>query len=594
MDNTHFGERDFVEVQSLKRSSKKLLKKVTQNIPNKNYYLTQSDFEDGTYRITKSGKYILKEDICFGPNKENDFRPYRGDDKYSGRAYSLGFFAALAIEADGVEVDLNGKTLKQSDEMAWMQRFYANIETASSPFIQGQGPGDFGKTIVSPKYIYIHNGTLGRSSHHAIHGNGNKYVVVENVKMIDYEFVASAFNGGKYILHRSCIVDHNFKDLKVLASWSTAIFAHQFAESVALECSKIKDMNVKLFNQLKTNHLRLKNSIEKTKDELFKGKEVTNSLYRNEKKIGDGNVYGLLSNPLGVAINDFASAQSMKDKKYSSYFFIENCEIKNIEGDVDEVLSLTNKEGQVQKGPAGDVLKIKDCTSSNYRYTGNVISDMIMVLAKIKQRYPQINTGTLHIDSDIVLWSENKLSFEELQKRGYGFHTGKDSMDHSNKGVLGIRLDGTKNVFCNHITIKNIANHARLASTINKREDKTYLGTIACGMHISQSRNVWIDKTLVDNVKSYNSQSYGLRSINESRCNCMNMNILNIKSGRRHSDGTWIGKTHEYRESTYQTISPNMIPCSNGIVYESACKTRYENIKIENLRGPQMYYIAIV
>jgi len=593
MHNTHFGEREHRKLESLKHSSKKLLRKVKQNIPCEVYYLTQSDFEGGTFRIIKSGKYILKEDICFGPNKENDFRPYRGDSKYSGKAYSLGFFAALTIEVDGVEIDLNGKTLKQSDEMAWMQRFYANIETAPSPFIKGQGPGDFGKMIVLPKYIYIHNGTLGRSSHHAIHGNGNKYVVVENVKMVDYEFVGSAFNGGKYILHKSCLIDHNFKDLKVLASWSAAIFAHQFAESVALECSKIRDMDIKLFNQLRDKHLRLKNSIETTKKELLRGREVSNPLYRNEKKIGDGNVYGILSNPLGVAINDFASAKSMKSKEYSSHFYIDNCEIRNIEGDVDEVVGFVNENGEVQKGPAGDILKIKDCTDKNYRYTGNVISDMIMILAKIKQMYPQINVGTLNIDSNILLWSENKMSFQELQKRGYLFHTGKDSMDHSNKGVLGIRIDGTKNVLCDHVTVKNVVNHARLASTLNKNKDKRYLGGISCGIHVSQGKNMWINKTAIERVKSYNSQSCGLQSLNQSECKCLDVHISNINSGRKHVNGEWVGKTHEYKDKVYQTISPNMIPSSIGISYTSECNAKYENVVIKTIEGPQTFYIAI-
>lgn len=64
-------------------------------------HLTQEDFEEGTYRITTSGKYVLDEDIEFGPQVSNDYWPPMDLwDVYPPSAYYLGFFAAITIEAD--------------------------------------------------------------------------------------------------------------------------------------------------------------------------------------------------------------------------------------------------------------------------------------------------------------------------------------------------------------------------------------------------------------------------------------------------------------------------------------------------------------
>ena len=99
----------------------------------------------------------------------------------SSGPYHLGFFAAITIEADNILLDLNNKTLRQSKLHNVQQRFYANIELASSPFIPNQGPGNFGSTISIPKNIMIKNGCLGLSSHHGIHGNKMEKVILQNL-----------------------------------------------------------------------------------------------------------------------------------------------------------------------------------------------------------------------------------------------------------------------------------------------------------------------------------------------------------------------------------------------------------------------------
>ena len=69
--------------------------------------------------------------------------------------YKFGFFAAITIESDNVEIDLNGHLIQQSDIHHVQQRFFSTIELNASPFIKPQGPADFGD-ITFPKNIYIH------------------------------------------------------------------------------------------------------------------------------------------------------------------------------------------------------------------------------------------------------------------------------------------------------------------------------------------------------------------------------------------------------------------------------------------------------
>ena len=53
--------------------------------------------------------------------------------------YQLGFFAAITVETSDVTLDMNGKSLQQSDEHALMQRFFSLIELGNSPFLAGEG-----------------------------------------------------------------------------------------------------------------------------------------------------------------------------------------------------------------------------------------------------------------------------------------------------------------------------------------------------------------------------------------------------------------------------------------------------------------------
>ena len=173
------------------------------------YYLSQSDFQDGTVRIRKSGGYCLTEDIVFnplsecplGPNSEGCYFPtneamFPGSTSFKDGAYALGFFAAIAIETNDVTLDLNGYRIDWGFELYLQQRFGSVIEIANSPFLPGVGLGtNFGSNFIRTDSVVIRNGTIGLTPHHGIHSNGASNVVIRDIHFLDFEVAAIQLNG---------------------------------------------------------------------------------------------------------------------------------------------------------------------------------------------------------------------------------------------------------------------------------------------------------------------------------------------------------------------------------------------------------------
>jgi len=188
-----------------------------------------ADFDYGTYIIDRPGKYRLCEDITFDPNPPRSgqhvseaFQPDYS--VYDTKAYGLGFFAAISIVADGVDIYLDGHTLEQSKGHALIQRFYANIELGSSPFIEDAGPADFGEFKNAKNVRILGPGIIGRASHHGIHGNDNVNVEVVGVTFDDFEVAAVSLNNVDGLLIEDCNIPKNRRDVPVVGIFSAAHF----------------------------------------------------------------------------------------------------------------------------------------------------------------------------------------------------------------------------------------------------------------------------------------------------------------------------------------------------------------------------------
>ncbi len=128
-------KKDMIEISNKKliqyKNNMENINKQQQTIESENknednvVRLYQKDFQHGTYRISKSGKYIIMEDIEFdfnasdinNPNIETSdggaWWPYIDQiDEYPGAyttrdEYFMGFFAGITIETSDVILDLN-------------------------------------------------------------------------------------------------------------------------------------------------------------------------------------------------------------------------------------------------------------------------------------------------------------------------------------------------------------------------------------------------------------------------------------------------------------------------------------------------------
>lgn len=192
--------------------------------------LVQKDFDHGTYIIDKPGTYRLKENIEFNPHFYGDFLeqgfPDFKEGVYDKDAYSLGFFAAIAIKCDGVTLDLDGHNIGQSEEHLRHQRFFAVIELADQPFPAkddgsgSKGPSNFGGKIEPATNVVIKNGTIGPSSHHGIHGNNNDGVRLEKLHVHNFEVAGIHLNGAKRVYLTDLNVGPSLKRVPFKADFS--------------------------------------------------------------------------------------------------------------------------------------------------------------------------------------------------------------------------------------------------------------------------------------------------------------------------------------------------------------------------------------
>lgn len=253
--------------------------------------LSNSDFYSGTYRIKRPGIYVLRENITFNPI--NLFPLKSQNEKYpTGRhgPYHLGFFAAITIECENVILDMNGFSITQSRRHNLLQRFFAIIELADSPFIPKQGPHSFTSSINSAKRCLIMNGNLNESSHHGIHGNSAHDIVIHNINMHNFEVAGIALNGSTNVVINACNLFGKKTNIPVLSSFSQALFTARILETLHETEQEV--------------YRNIDNDIQTAFSEIMNFKTQT-TYFHNKTGQYDGNMYGIVLNVNGVVINKF-------------------------------------------------------------------------------------------------------------------------------------------------------------------------------------------------------------------------------------------------------------------------------------------------
>lgn len=466
--------------------------------------LRQSDFAQGTLRITSPGVYRLMENISFnphpvgspGPDGQTPLdaysagRPFwsqygHGPGQYDPAAYGIGFFAAIAVEADNVTIDLNGFRLEQSAEHALHQRFFAVIELADQPFIPSQGPSDFGNNLVAANNVIIRNGTIGRSSHHGIHGNDNSNVVIQNIRFRNYEVAALALNGVNDLVVRDCDAK-NRRDVPILGTFSNARFISAYVDwLVATQSQQSLQVQGSTLTpaQIQT---ALRDSINNVFEDVIEDQlgfidpvehPAEYALYHNRFGVVDGNAYGFVVNPLGAAVGGFPLGVTQP----ATNITFRNVHVLRQEAAVHEVISLA-PTGTPVNDPVGALfilhnrhpdtdalLTISSEDPNQATYIGNPLANAQALVAKAAlagEFPPFLDVSRQSLSPAVLSWIEGQSPLSTLASSPSKYLCNGDTMFHVNKGVIGFKMDGAHDVRLVNTSVHRLRNFGQAGSTL--------------------------------------------------------------------------------------------------------------------------------
>lgn len=492
-----FMNKDIIFSSRLKELANEEQKKLISYFENKieenkdKIQLYQRDFTHGTLRITEPGYYILKEHIVFDP--VNLFPTTEEQEKYpvgKDGPYHLGFFAAITIESDDVILNLNGCSIRQSRRHNLLQRFFSVIELANSPFIPKQGPHSFIDNYKPATRLLIANGRLEESSHHGIHGNMNKDVLIHNLKINNYEVAGIALNGAINSIISESIMNGKNHNIKVLSYFSQAVFSAR-----ALEQSKLTDSE---------EYVNLDKDLQQAYKEIMHQTKQT-TYFENKTGKYDGNMYGIVLNVNGVVINDFLSTRD--NTKGNEDILLYKNEIDRVDSHPVEILGLpverntNNSEtaygAKRMVGSFGDVFDVEKVMNSKRKYVGNSLSEAQLFLSTLQPK-----KGTANIAPDVTEWAR---SGEKLPDN-WSFVAEGDSMGHFMKGNIGLFISGGKNIKVDELEIKNVEIHGDGVGTspLLKDNQRYFQGANAYGILMTASENVELNGVNVLQVKSHN------------------------------------------------------------------------------------------
>jgi len=521
-------------------------------------YLKNSDFTTGTVRITVPGVYVLQEDINFEPNPNNDCfatPTQMASGHYpcgAAGSYHLGFFAAITVETSDVIIDLNGHTIKQSPRHNLEQRFYTNIELASSPFIPTQGPFDFSDTsnYKPGSRVLVMNGTLGTSSHHGIHGNAADQIVLYKLNIVDFEVAGIALNGSTGSIIGDVSMTGLKRPLPVLSTFSQARFIRLFLKQIEASCIEtLKPNDGDTILTIKDVLNDLDADLDKATSQILTT-GTTDTYFNNTTGLYDGNMYGMVLNVNGVVIGNFLEERTSAAIGNIN-ILLWKISIAHIVTHPVEVVALGTGDMSLgaygkgrQAGPFGDILPIRELLKNEQgkeTYSATSLSNAQLLLAKcgFASGSP---FGSTSILNDIVGWSESNPSLgvaglsDAMESAGIDYVVNGDSMGHTMKGNLGLFISGGQSIKIVDIFIDKIqAKGTNVGKSGLVPDYQLTQGADAIGVALTASTDIYFKRGVIKNicadpegvgtsgcVKSVqgNSGIYGVGAIIKTKCNC--------------------------------------------------------------------------
>lgn len=480
--------------------------------------LTEDDFAHGTLIVFAPCELIFDGSLySVAPNEADDFRPTAAQRApgrlYAGDEYALGFFAAIAIRAHDVTLTLNRSTLEQTPLFALQQRFFALIELADQPFVPGQGPANFGSELVPAQNVFISNGILGRSSHHGVHGNGARNVLLQSVDFSDYEVAAVSVNGVHNFVVDQCRALGSRTDVPVGANYSAARFLVPFIDealaltqgdaTLAAERANMESKRDALLLAMADTVAAVQSGVLAPIPDVFK--------LPNDDGLIDGNGYGFLFNVRGVAVNGFVEQLPTIEQCATNVAIFET-QVRETAAAVDQIVALRDtRNGRLLTDTAGAVLPIDAISNEFGEYVGTPLSDAQIALARLVNASAVLQSnalfGGIYVPDEIVLWAEQGtpvfldaiVDFASNFERMYN----GDSMFHVNKGVLGINCNGVYGLTLRKVIVDGVSNLGVAADIGNhplQGSAAGYTGDDACGVSFASCVYVSASELDVRNV----------------------------------------------------------------------------------------------
>ena len=450
------------------------IKEATGELDDQPIILLQKDF-DKPYIIDTPGYYKLGEDI-----KLNFYpRPYDiFDVKVTGNDL-FGFAAGIKITAENVILDLSGHAFYQSPQDFCVQRFFALIQLNNSPFEIGKGPIPQTRLVLeSAKNVLIRNGTLGLSSHQAILGNSNENILLENIKIRDFEVTGVTLNNVTGFYMKNTQIQNsigNPRPLPVSSYWSTLIFNFRLLKIAFI---KYFLTNVEQDLILRTND-HIKNTLSPLLYIIYNSRTLTciwekmnqlvNKSYPylkflfNETRRSPCGVQGVKitgPNPSIGAFHD--TLNDDEDNRKSSKIRIFSFDADDNDDEKDNKTKITDLVAEIKQTLCVTYDKKPIHVGTGLKLTAELlpiplIQDLVWTLNILRKNEALESFLASDVNDEIA----NFVKTGKNPSGKIGFDGAFDMMGHINKGVLALRFGSTKDIYLCDITVSNIKNFGK-------------------------------------------------------------------------------------------------------------------------------------
>jgi len=535
-------------------------------------YLSQLDFNEGTYRIQSRGEYVLTENIVLTFNApapdveaDPDFSPNAYDvaelywyprhdqeDKYPGLytyhgKYTLGFFAGISIECDDVVINLNGFGLSMDYKFYFQQRFFSLIELGNQPFMGGQGPANWGADQVFASSVVIKDGVLGLTSHHSIHGNHNSDVLVSNVRMTQFDVAGFGCNACSGVEVTDCIVGPQNTNIPVLGRYTHAraflpriqelvdVYGDEYMTFANRAPILVSDLADRMVTEMDMIYHHFINEVQyDADDETWLSAQ---KLFLNPTGWMDGgSSYGMVFNGDGAAVVGIGCRTDL-----TSDITLENVEIYGIyvqpiekpKFQSDGAIRLSFFDGldwpAVSKGLADPYHAI---------YMGDSYTDLVFTVNHYVDSWYYLNSLRITPAMATFATTGDATAFADE----YDGVCGSDIQLHSSKGAIGLRIDGTQNLNLVNVYVHDVQNWGALGidlcgeyhyPTVSHEDPQIqygYTGNRAQGIIASYASGT-MQNIQIENIESYTGSAWGMVLYKGNNFGLSNIEVKSIYAG---------------------------------------------------------------